>query len=121
MIGSMGLASSIGLGVSLKNPKKLIYVFDGDGNILMNLGSMTTIGKLKPKNLVHIINVYDVTRRRAYMFTLLYARTSLRSVWNHPANVKLVLVITCLWGWFGINHPSCFTKLCNHPSEARMI
>ena len=55
MIGSMGLASSIGLGVSLKNPKKLIYVFDGDGNILMNLGSMTTIGKLKPKNLVHII------------------------------------------------------------------
>tara|TARA_B100000029_G_scaffold463479_1_gene496807 strand:+ start:4204 stop:4755 length:552 start_codon:yes stop_codon:yes gene_type:complete len=55
MIGSMGLASSIGLGISLKNPKKTIYVFDGDGNILMNLGSMTTIGKLKPKNLVHII------------------------------------------------------------------
>tara|TARA_B100000686_G_scaffold317613_1_gene366566 strand:+ start:47 stop:610 length:564 start_codon:yes stop_codon:yes gene_type:complete len=55
MIGSMGLASSIGLGVSLKNPKKCIYIFDGDGNILMNLGSMTTIGKLKPKNLVHII------------------------------------------------------------------
>ena len=42
MIGSMGLASSIGLGISLKNPKKTIYVFDGDGNILMNLGSMTT-------------------------------------------------------------------------------
>ena len=33
----------------------MIYVFDGDGNILMNLGSMTTIGKLKPKNLIHII------------------------------------------------------------------
>ena len=55
MIGSMGLASSIGLGVALKNPKKIIYVFDGDGNILMNLGSITTIGKLKPKNLIHII------------------------------------------------------------------
>ena len=55
MIGSMGLASSIGLGVALKNPKKLIYVFDGDGNILMNLGSLTTIGKIKPKNLIHII------------------------------------------------------------------
>jgi len=39
MIGSMGLASSIGLGVAIKNPKKRIYVFDGDGNILMNLGS----------------------------------------------------------------------------------
>ena len=55
MLGSMGLASSIGLGVVLRNPKKTIYVFDGDGNILMNLGSMTTIGTIKPKNLVHII------------------------------------------------------------------
>ena len=55
MIGSMGLASSIGLGVALKNPKRKIFVFDGDGNILMNLGSLVTIGSLKPKNLVHII------------------------------------------------------------------
>jgi sulfopyruvate decarboxylase subunit beta len=55
MIGSMGLASSIGLGIALKKPKKKIYVFDGDGNILMNLGSLTTIGKLQPKNFIHII------------------------------------------------------------------
>lgn len=55
MIGSMGLASSIGLGVALKNPRRKIFVFDGDGNILMNLGSLTTIGTLKPKNLIHII------------------------------------------------------------------
>ena len=55
MIGSMGLASSIGLGVALKNSKKRIYVFDGDGNILMNFGSLVTIGSLRPKNLVHII------------------------------------------------------------------
>lgn len=55
MIGSMGLASSIGLGLALKNPKKRIYVFDGDGNILMNLGSLVTIGSLKPKNLVHFV------------------------------------------------------------------
>ena len=55
MIGSMGLASSIGLGLALQNPKKMIHVFDGDGNILMNLGSLTTIGKLKPKNFIHII------------------------------------------------------------------
>ena len=55
MIGSMGLASSIGLGVAIKNPKKQIFVFDGDGNILMNLGSLVTIGSLKPKNLIHII------------------------------------------------------------------
>ena len=55
MIGSMGLASSIGLGIALKNPKKRVYVFDGDGNILMNLGSLITIGNLQPKNLVHVI------------------------------------------------------------------
>ena len=55
MIGSMGLASSIGLGIALKNPKKRVYVFDGDGNILMNLGSLVTIGSLKPKNLIHIV------------------------------------------------------------------
>ena len=55
MIGSMGLASSIGLGVALKNTKKKIFVFDGDGNILMNLGSLITIGITEPKNLVHVI------------------------------------------------------------------
>tara|TARA_B110000263_G_C15246219_1_gene481858 strand:+ start:298 stop:846 length:549 start_codon:yes stop_codon:yes gene_type:complete len=55
MIGSMGLASSIGLGIALKNPKKQVFVFDGDGNILMNLGSLVTIGSLKPKNLVHVV------------------------------------------------------------------
>ena len=55
MIGSMGLASSIGLGVALKKTKKKIFVFDGDGNVLMNLGSLITIGITKPKNLVHVV------------------------------------------------------------------
>ena len=55
MIGSMGLSSSIGLGLALKNPKKRFFIFDGDGNILMNLGSLVTIAATKPKNLVHIV------------------------------------------------------------------
>ena len=55
MIGSMGLASSIGLGIAITKPKKRIFVFDGDGNILMNLGSLVTIGSTKPKNLVHVV------------------------------------------------------------------
>ena len=55
MIGSMGLASSIGLGLALKNPKKRFFIFDGDGNVLMNLGSLATIGSAEPKNLVHIV------------------------------------------------------------------
>ena len=64
MIGSMGLASSIGLGIALKKPKKRIFIFDGDGNILMNLNSLVTIGSLQPKNLIHIIfdnNVHEST------------------------------------------------------------
>ena len=55
MIGSMGLASSIGLGVALKKNKRKVFIFDGDGNLLMNLGSLTTVGSLKPKNFVHIV------------------------------------------------------------------
>ena len=55
MIGSMGLASSIGLGVALKNPRKSVFIFDGDGNVLMNLGSLTTIASQKPKNLIHVV------------------------------------------------------------------
>lgn len=55
MIGSMGLASSIALGIALKNSRRRVYVFDGDGNILMNLGSFTTIGFVRPRNLIHII------------------------------------------------------------------
>jgi sulfopyruvate decarboxylase subunit beta len=55
MLGSMGLASSIGLGLALSLPKKTIVVIDGDGNILMNLGSLATIGDLAPKNLIHVV------------------------------------------------------------------
>ena len=55
MIGSMGLSSSIALGVALKNPRKRVLIFDGDGNILMNLGSLVTIGALQPKNFIHFI------------------------------------------------------------------
>jgi thiamine pyrophosphate-dependent acetolactate synthase large subunit-like protein len=55
MIGSMGLSSSIGLGLALKNPKKRFFIFDGDGNILMNLGSLVTAAATKPKNLIHIV------------------------------------------------------------------
>ena len=64
MIGSMGLSSSIGLGLALKNSKKRFFVFDGDGNILMNLGSLTTIGTLKPKNFVHVILIILFTNQQ---------------------------------------------------------
>ena len=55
MLGSMGLASAIGLGASLAKPNKKIVILAGDGNILMSLGTLATIGKASPKNLIHIV------------------------------------------------------------------
>jgi sulfopyruvate decarboxylase subunit beta len=55
MIGSMGLASSIALGVALNRPDRRVVVFDGDGNVLMNLGSVALIGATQPHNLLHVV------------------------------------------------------------------
>lgn len=54
-IGSMGLVSSIGLGLALSLPDKRVVVLDGDGACLMSLGSLATIGHFKPENLTHIV------------------------------------------------------------------
>ena len=53
--GSMGLASSIGLGLALARPDARVIVLDGDGSLLMNLGSLATIGLLRPANLVVVV------------------------------------------------------------------
>lgn len=54
-VGSMGHASQIALGISLNQPNRKIYCFDGDGSAIMHLGSFGIIGQLSPKNFVHII------------------------------------------------------------------
>jgi len=54
MIGSMGLAASIGLGVALAQPERRVLVLDGDGNVLMNLGTLATIAATRPANLLHV-------------------------------------------------------------------
>jgi thiamine pyrophosphate-dependent acetolactate synthase large subunit-like protein len=53
--GSMGMASSIGLGLALARPDVRVFVLDGDGSLLMNLGSLATIGMLRPPNLVLVV------------------------------------------------------------------
>lgn len=52
---AMGLASSTGLGLALCLPDKKFVVLDGDGSLLMNLGSLSTLARYHPENLVHII------------------------------------------------------------------
>jgi len=54
MIGSMGLASSIGLGVALARPDLRVVVFDGDGNVLMNMNTLARIAAAAPRNLTHL-------------------------------------------------------------------
>jgi len=52
---AMGLASSIGLGLATHLPDERIVVLDGDGSVLMNLGTLATMARYRPKNLVHIV------------------------------------------------------------------
>src|SRR5260370_28570752 len=52
---AMGLASSTGLGLALSLPHQKVVVLDGDGSLLMNLGTLSTLARYKPKNLVHIV------------------------------------------------------------------
>lgn len=62
--GCMGKASSLGLGVALARPDRRVVVLDGDGSLLMNLGSLVTVAGQSPKNLVHVVlegNSYDTS------------------------------------------------------------
>jgi sulfopyruvate decarboxylase subunit beta len=52
---AMGLASSTGVGLALCLPEQRVVVFDGDGSLLMNLGSLSTMARYRPKNLVHVV------------------------------------------------------------------
>ncbi len=52
---AMGLASSMGLGIAMVMPEHKVIVLDGDGSLLMNLGTLSTMARYKPGNLLHIV------------------------------------------------------------------
>lgn len=52
---AMGLASSIGLGLALHLPDERVVVLDGDGSVLMNLGTFATLARYRPPNLIHVV------------------------------------------------------------------
>jgi sulfopyruvate decarboxylase subunit beta len=52
---AMGLASSIGLGIAVSQPDRRVVVLDGDGSLLMNLGTLTTLARYRPPNLTHVV------------------------------------------------------------------
>lgn len=55
MVGSMGCASTFGLGLALAQPKRRVVVLDGDGALLMRMGALATLGYERPANLVHVL------------------------------------------------------------------
>jgi phosphonopyruvate decarboxylase len=55
LVGAMGCASSVGLGLALQRPDLRVIVLDGDGSALMRLGALAAIGYQRPANLVHIV------------------------------------------------------------------
>jgi len=52
---AMGLASSVGLGIALSRPELPVVVIDGDGSVLMNLGTFVTLARYRPKNMIHVV------------------------------------------------------------------
>src|SRR5207302_10928647 len=67
MLGSMGLACPIALGVALAQPERGVIALEGDGSILMALGCLATIGMVKPRNLTIIImdnGIYQITGKQ---------------------------------------------------------
>jgi phosphonopyruvate decarboxylase len=68
MVGSMGCASSLGLGLAKARPDHRVVVIDGDGALLMRMGVLATVGYERPPNLVHIVldnGVHDSTGGQA--------------------------------------------------------
>ena len=64
MLGSMGLAFPIALGVALAQSERRVFALEGDGSLLMQLGCLSTIAALAPKNLTMIVmdnGVYQIT------------------------------------------------------------
>jgi thiamine pyrophosphate-dependent acetolactate synthase large subunit-like protein len=67
MLGSMGLAIPIGLGVALAQPRRRTFVLEGDGSLLMQLGALGTVAAAAPKNLAIVIfdnAMYEITGKQ---------------------------------------------------------
>lgn len=64
MLGSMGLAAPIALGVAMAQPQRQVFALEGDGSLLMQLGTLGTIASVKPKNLAIVVwdnGAYQIT------------------------------------------------------------
>ncbi|MEI6127124.1 MAG: sulfopyruvate decarboxylase subunit beta [Pseudomonadota bacterium] len=93
MLGSMGLVSSIGLGLALCQHKR-VYVIDGDGSLLMNLGALVTIAHHAPDNLCLVIMDNKVYGSTGNQPTYTAQKTDLAAVAKAAGNKNVVKVKT---------------------------
>jgi len=113
--GSMGLASSIGLGLAVARPDRRVIVLDGDGSLLMNLGSLATIATVAPRNLLVIVwdnGSYALTGGQA---TPTAARTDLAAV-GAGAGIGAVATARDPAGF-----EEAFTRLLGLPGPALLV
>lgn len=80
MRDSMGLPTSVGLGLALSQPSRRIVVLDGDGGLLMNLGSLATIATQSPRNLTIVILDNEAYSNTGGQPTATAHRTSLEQI-----------------------------------------
>ena len=93
--GAMGQASSHALGLAVGSPDRRIIVLDGDGSLLMNLGSLVTIANIRPKHFLHLVfenGVYEVNG-------------------GHPIPGAGQIDFAKIAEAAGYNHASCFNQL----------
>ena len=93
MLGSMGLASSIGLGLALSQKEK-VYVIDGDGSILMNLGTLSTIANNQTNNLCLVIVDNKAYGSTGNQKTYTAGSTDLEFVARGAGNIYVIRVKT---------------------------
>lgn len=92
VVGGMGTASAIGLGLARARPQQPVVVLDGDGAALMKLGSFATIGSARPANLLHILldnESHDSTGgQRTASGVVNFPRIATAANYNHAASAE---------------------------------
>jgi phosphonopyruvate decarboxylase len=92
MVGAMGCASSVALGIAIARPQNRVFVLDGDGANFMRMGSLTTIGKVRPPNLIHILlnnNVHESTGSQALSSIDNFSFSGIAKLCGYPTSLKL--------------------------------
>ena len=110
---AMGLASSMGLGIALSMPAYQVVVLDGDGSLLMNLGTLSTMARYKPGNLLHIVFDNESLLSVGGFPTATSTGTDLAGI-ARASSVPCVMEANTLWGMMqcvseALNSNTCTT------------